>query len=249
MQLKVLGSSSKGNCYLLDNGKECLVIECGIPFKEVQKAVNFDIKRIKGAIVSHEHGDHAKHVEKFIEARIPVWMSDGTRREVIKKFKSPYLSPLIAESMHKFKIGSFTIFPFDTEHDCAEPLGYLINHPECGTVLFATDTYFLKYKFKGLNQIMIECNYRLDIMEKNVESGKLHPALRARTIKSHCSFETCCEILEANDLTKVNNILLIHLSDGNANPVEFERDIRNLTGKAVTVAHPGLVLDFNLSPF
>ena len=48
MELKILGSSSKGNCYILDNGKEALVIECGISFNEVQKAVNFDISRIKG---------------------------------------------------------------------------------------------------------------------------------------------------------------------------------------------------------
>lgn len=27
MRLKVLGSSSSGNCYLLENDKECLVIE------------------------------------------------------------------------------------------------------------------------------------------------------------------------------------------------------------------------------
>ena len=248
MQLKVLGSGSKGNCYLLDNGKECLVIECGIPFKEVQKAVNFDIKRIKGAIVSHEHGDHAKYVEKFIEARVPVWMSKGTSHEVLKKFKT-FLLPMIAESTHKFKIGNFTIIPFDTEHDSAEPFGFLIHHPECGTVLFATDTYYLKYKFSGLNQIMIECNYRWDIINANVESGKLHPALMARTIKSHCSFETCCEILEANDLTNVNNIVLIHLSDGNANPIEFQNDIQKLTTKTTTVARSGLVLDFNKSPF
>ena len=249
MQLKVLGSSSKGNCYLLDNGKECLVIECGIPFKEVEKAVNFDIKRIKGAIVSHEHGDHAKHVEKFIDARIPVYMSTGTLHEVMKKFKNQYHFPLMMEAMVKTKIGGFTIMPFDTQHDCAEPFGFLIHHPECGTVLFATDTYYLQYTFQGLNNIMIECNYRLDILDANVEQGKLHPALRSRTIKSHCSFDTCCEILQANDLTKVNNIVLIHLSDGNANPIDFQRDIKELTGKTVNVARPGMVLDFNKSPF
>ena len=58
MELKILGSSSKGNCYLLDNGNDCLMIECGIPFKDVQKAVNFGISRIAGVIISHEHGDH-----------------------------------------------------------------------------------------------------------------------------------------------------------------------------------------------
>ena len=51
MYLKVLGSSSKGNCYLLDNGNEALMIECGIAIKNVQKAVDFDINRIAGCII------------------------------------------------------------------------------------------------------------------------------------------------------------------------------------------------------
>ena len=101
MQLKILGSSSKGNCYLLDNGKEALAIECGISFKEVQKAVNFDVSRIKGAIVSHEHGDHAKHVENFIQAHIPVYMSTGTLHAM--KFKNPY-SLHVSYSMCDFMV-------------------------------------------------------------------------------------------------------------------------------------------------
>lgn len=57
MDLKILGSSSKGNCYIFDNGEEALVVECGIPFKRVQQAMNFDLSRIVGVAISHEHGD------------------------------------------------------------------------------------------------------------------------------------------------------------------------------------------------
>lgn len=250
MELKILGSSSKGNCYLLDNGKEALVIECGITFKEVQKAVNFDVSRIKGAIVSHEHGDHAKHVENFIQARIPVYMSTGTLHEVVKKFKSPYLSPLMMEAGCIVKIGNFKVQAFDTQHDAAEPFGFLIYHPECGMVLFATDTYYLHYTFAKLNNILIECNYRQDILDANVESGLLPKALRARTIKSHMEFETCKEALLANDLSKVNNIVLIHLSDGNSNENEFKQGIQMATGKTVHIARMGMTIkNFNVSPF
>ena len=124
MELKILGSSSKGNCYILDNGKEALVIECGISFNEVQKAVNFDISRIKGAIVSHEHGDHAKYVENFIQARIPVYMSTGTLHEVVKKFRSPYLSPFMMDAQCKVAIGNFIVLPFAVQHDAREPFSF-----------------------------------------------------------------------------------------------------------------------------
>ena len=249
MELKILGSSSKGNCYLLDNGKEALMIECGIAFKEVQKAVDFDISRICGVIISHEHGDHAKHVKKCIESRIPVYGSQGTLDALISPTGDvPSLVCRMCElTIHQ--IGGFRVQPFATQHDAAEPFGFLIYHPECGMVLFATDTYYLHYTFDGLNNILIECNYRQDILDSNVESGKIHPVMRKRTMKSHCSFDTCKEILEANDLSKVNNIVLIHISDVNANANEFKQGIVEATGKTVYIAEKGMQINFNKSPF
>lgn len=41
MELRVLGSSSSGNCYILDNGNEALIIEAGIRFIDVKKGFGF----------------------------------------------------------------------------------------------------------------------------------------------------------------------------------------------------------------
>ena len=56
MRLKCLGSSSAGNCYLLtsDNG-ETLILDCGIPIKEIKKGLNWQIRGIRGMIISHAH--------------------------------------------------------------------------------------------------------------------------------------------------------------------------------------------------
>ena len=249
MELKILGSSSDGNCYVFDNGKEALVLECGISFKEVKKAVNFDISRIVGCLVSHEHGDHAKYVQKFVDARIPLYMSLGTFNGIKEPVKYPIgiLKLLIAGNQKT--IGAFKVLPFNTQHDAAEPFGFLIHHPEMGTTLFATDTYYLAHTFNGLNNILIECNYRLDILEANVEHGTIPEAQRDRTLLSHLSFDTCLEMLLANDLSAVNNIVLIHLSDGNSNALEFQQGIHEATGKTVHVADKGMVLKFNKTPF
>lgn len=55
MILKCLGSSSKGNCYLLIGDSETLIIEAGIKFKEVKKALDFDLSNVVGCCISHEH--------------------------------------------------------------------------------------------------------------------------------------------------------------------------------------------------
>ena len=58
MKLIVLGSSSSGNCYILDNGKEALIIEAGIRFQEVKKALDFNLRKVVGCVVTHAHNDH-----------------------------------------------------------------------------------------------------------------------------------------------------------------------------------------------
>ena len=246
MELKILGSSSAGNCYVFDNGKEALVVECGIAFNKVKEAVNFDISRIVGAIVSHEHGDHAKMVGKFLDALIPVYTSNGTAQS-LGVSGNHLLHKMVKDGV--YNVGSFKVYAFTTQHDSAEPFGFLIYHEEMGTVLFATDTYYLEYTFNGLNNILLECNYKLEILESNIAAGRIPAKLRDRTIKSHCSLQTCKEILQANDLSLVNNIVLIHLSDGNSNATEFQRDVQEATGKTVHIANKGMTLKFNKTPF
>lgn len=56
MKLKCLGSSSAGNCYLLtsDSG-ETLILDGGIPIKEIKKGLDWHIRGIRGMIISHAH--------------------------------------------------------------------------------------------------------------------------------------------------------------------------------------------------
>jgi phosphoribosyl 1,2-cyclic phosphodiesterase len=244
MILSILGSSSNGNCYIIQNETEALVIECGVSFKEVKYALDFNISKVVGALVSHEHGDHAKYINDFLEARIPVYMSAGTLSKL--NLKSRFQPSIICE---KIKIGNFTVVPFKVKHDAAEPIGFFINHPVTGNVLFATDTYFLPNRFANLNNILIEANYSTALLKRNIEAGRIPPMLRDRTLQSHMSYETCKEALLANDLSKVNNIILIHLSNGNSNADEFQADMQAATGKTIHIADSGMQIHFLKTPF
>lgn len=245
MQLECLSSSSKGNCYVLSNDTEALVIECGVSLLEVKKAVNFNISKIVCALSSHSHSDHSKYVNDFLQARIPVCYSAQTHKEVNPKSSFP---PFIVEAGTKYTFGGFTFMPFMAKHD-VECHGFLVKHKEIGLLLFVTDSYFIPYTFAGLTNIMIEANYRMDLLQRNIESGKIPEKLRTRTLESHMSLDTCREALLANDLSKVNNIILLHLSDGNSNAGEFKQDIHQATGKRVHIADKGLKISINRTPF
>jgi phosphoribosyl 1,2-cyclic phosphodiesterase len=246
MKLKVLGSSSHGNCYILENDSEALVLEAGVKFAEVQRALNFNTSKIAGCLITHEHKDHAGYINEFLNNAVTVWASEGTiKNTTIKGFRLPRI--LVAGKL--FKTGGFSVIPFQANHDAAEPEGFFINHAETGNVLFATDTYYLPCTFAGLNNVLIECNYRLDILERNIEAGRIPVAMRNRILQSHLSYENCLQALQANDLRAVNNIVLIHLSDGNSHAQEFKEGIRKATGKTVHIAESGLELSFNKTPF
>lgn len=55
-KIRIISSSSSGNCYLLMANKEVMVLDAGVPFKEVKIALGFNIRQISGVVVTHEHG-------------------------------------------------------------------------------------------------------------------------------------------------------------------------------------------------
>lgn len=96
---------------------------------------------------------------------------------------------------------------------------------------------------------MIECNYRLDLLDANIAAGRIPAVVRNRTLKSHLSYDHCVQALQANDIKGVNNIVLIHLSDGNSNAEQFRAGVRAATGKTVHIAEAGLIINFDKTPF
>lgn len=242
MRLHVLGSGSKANGYVLYNDNEALLIECGCPLSSCLKVLDFNRKNIVGALVSHEHTDHAKYVKQYLDSAINIYASNGTCERLGIK-SSPYANCI--KDKESVSIGNFKVLAFHTQHDCEEPLGFLIYHSETGSVLFATDTYYVKYKFGNLSQIMIECNYDSGIINENVKSGVIPVCVRDRVYRAHMSLNTAILTLKANDISKVQNVVLMHLSSNNANPSDFKKAVEESIGKRVTVAQSGVDIPFN----
>lgn len=55
MKLKIVNSGSSGNSYILENENEILLIEAGMPLKKVNEFIDFNTKKIKGMLITHEH--------------------------------------------------------------------------------------------------------------------------------------------------------------------------------------------------
>jgi len=232
IEITPLASGSRGNCYRVSDGSTPLLLECGIPYKEIQKWLKFRVSEIAGCLISHEHHDHSKATKDILKAGIDCYMTLGTKEALnIEGHRIKIIKP-----KQQFKVGTWVILPFKTQHDAIEPVGFLLVNQAGEKLLYATDTYYIKYRFRGLTHIMIECNYALDILRSNVENGTVAVELKNRILRSHFSLENVKEFLKANDLSKVREIWLLHLSDNNSDAGRFKREIQELTGKEVYAA-------------
>lgn len=240
MELKVLGSSSSGNCYILDNGNEALIIEAGIRFMDVKKALDFQIRKVVGCLITHQHNDHAKYIKSMVDCGFYTLALP----EVLTA-KDVNGSRVISLELGKgYKFGNFKVAPFSACHD-VPCVGYLIDHPDTGRIMFLTDSCMCEYIFPGLNHVLIECNYSDRKLIDSINAGRTMPSQRNRLLTSHMELETCKGILMANDLSNVSNVVLLHLSENNGDEPIFISEIQKVTGKVVYVAKPGLTIQID----
>lgn len=232
MDIQVLASGSKGNCYRVDDGTTPILLECGIGYRDIQKATGFGVRHLKGCLVTHEHMDHAKAVAGLLRSMVPVYMSRGTKEAL----GIDHYDIRVVEHNQQFKVGSWTIKAFETKHDAAEPLGFLLLSSTGKKLLYATDTFYLEEKFRDVTHLMIECNYAEDILEQNFKSGSVEKSRKDRLYSSHFNLRRLKEFIRANTWTRLEEVHLIHLSDENSDAERFKREIAELTGVPVYVA-------------
>ena len=227
-----MASSSRGNCYQINDSITPILIECGIPWKQIRQKLNFQTSNIAGCLISHSHADHSKAWQDVAKAGIDIYASTGTIDAL--GMTGHRIKPI--EPLKQFQIGTWAILPFPTEHDCDGSMGFLLANRAGEKLLFITDSFYCKYLFSDITHLMIECNHSYEILTQNVEAGLMPQAQKNRLIQSHFSLENVKKFLQANDLSRVKQITLLHLSDGNSNAEQFRREIMQLTGKPVTVA-------------
>lgn len=234
VQVKCLASGSTGNSYALDDGKSVLLLEAGISAKRILEGYFPLLPRVTGCLITHEHMDHAKGVKDLAARGIDLYASSGTFSN-INGIRHSYRKHTIRAG-EQFPLGSWLIVPWQAQHDAQEPLGFLLySKAQKEKVLFATDTYYIPNTFTDLNVILVECNYDLQILEKRIQNGQVVPSMVRRLLQSHFNVEHVKEFLRSNDLSKVRQIYLIHVSKGNGDPAVFQKEIMALTGRPVMV--------------
>jgi phosphoribosyl 1,2-cyclic phosphodiesterase len=230
MDIRTIASGSTGNCYYI-SGNSPILLDCGIAFPEIQKALNYKVSELVGCFLSHSHGDHSRSIKKMMQAGIDCYVSQESASELsLSGHRAKIVEPL-----KPFQVGEWTCLAFPLEHDVYN-LGYLLANKHGMKLAYITDTFYCRYKFPGCTHLLIEANHSYEILDQRVASGSLPEAQRKRLMQSHFSLENVKKFLLANDLSRVHEIWLLHLSSGNSNAEQFKREIQSTCGIPTYIA-------------
>lgn len=225
MILKCLATGSKANCYVLkrDNG-EMLILDAGLPINEIKKGIEFDVANLKGAIITHGHGDHVLSAEK-LKQFTPVW--------------KPY--EIERKKLHTH-LGDFDITSFDVPHNGVENRGFLIGVDE-QMILYVTDFEYIPYNLasKNIDTMLIELNYQAENIEDNPNNHLSH------VILGHAEEKVTIEILRQN-VKSLRNVILCHMSNsGNLNRELAMKNIKGVLPNYVQVSWAKAGETYNIS--
>lgn len=231
MDIQVIGSGSSGNAYRISDGRTTILLDCGLSIAKLQAATGYTISTLDACLITHSHQDHCKAHRDIVRLGVDIYTHLDTivqMRGVGHRYR-----PIVHN--RQFTVDTLNILPFDLVHDVINT-GWLIYSNVTGEkLLYVTDTMYLPYRFTGVTHWLIEANNALEAMEENVEAGTLNRGLKHRIQKSHMSIQTLLDIFAANDMSKTEQIYLIHLSDDNSRADDFRDRVEKATGAHVIV--------------
>ncbi|MDD4315866.1 MAG: MBL fold metallo-hydrolase [Clostridia bacterium] len=222
MAIKVcsLGSGSKGNSVLIDNGRSRILIDAGLPARTLLtrlEDINVGLNQLDGVLITHEHNDHINALETVARS-VPVYAHDYTMQAILAKcFIS--LKNQMNFSGECFSIGTFDITAFKVSHDAVYPLGYTISDSD-SKITYATDLGYCSKEFlraaKGSGLVVIESNHDVDMLM----NGRYPAYLKRRIIsnKGHLSNLACAVAINELASQGTKKFVLGHLSENNNLP-------------------------------
>lgn len=202
MKFYSLASGSSGNSFLIDNGKELLLIDVGIPYKKIKEKIEslgYKIENIKYIFITHSHVDHIKAINSF------------SMDKVYSGSKVPGLKNKL-EKNNIITLGTYKFICFPLSHD-VECCGYkFIDENE--TLIYVTDTGYINSKieeyFYDATYYVFESNHDIKmLMDSNRPSF-----LKSRILsdKGHLSNEIASEMIVKSIGEKTKEIYLAHIS-------------------------------------
>ena len=227
MKLICVDSGSSGNAYLLEDSKgKIIILDCGMPYRRIEKAAGFRTSDIEFALVTHAHQDHSSGINQLFKNGIEVF----TNREVAQAYNlHPWLAERKSAMLCGWKVTPFMVPHTDTDGTPVQNYAFLIEH-EKQRFLYMTDWMYCPYNLErfNINHFLIAVNYT--DLEGERKSKVQH------VLQGHSSLETAKEFLKTSMSSYCESIIACHLSAKNADEEQILLELKELAPEHVNVA-------------
>lgn len=221
------GSGSSGNCYYVGDRSSGFLIDAGVDASKVLKDLRDNgimPEQLKGIILTHDHHDHISQVYPLLKAArhlklycTPRTLNGMLRRHNISRRIKDYHCPIYKE--FPFRIGDFTLTPFEVLHDGADNVGYFLEHG-LATLGVATDLGCIsertEFYLRQAHNLILESNYDRD----RLREGSYPEQLKARILAAngHLDNNVGAFFVASFFTPALRNVFLCHLSADNNTP-------------------------------
>jgi phosphoribosyl 1,2-cyclic phosphodiesterase len=222
MRFASLGSGSRGNGLLVQQGRTTLLVDCGFGLREVRERLErlgLAPQELTAVVVTHEHGDHLGGVVRLAgKYALPVYLTHGTWTEA-SRTSIGQVDVRVFDSHVAFPLGDLEVSPFPVPHDAREPVQFVFSDGTRRLGLL-TDTGCITTHvvrmLSGCDALVLECNHDPDLLE----AGAYPIALKRRIAGDygHLSNADAARLLAETERGRLQHVVAAHLSEQNNRP-------------------------------
>jgi phosphoribosyl 1,2-cyclic phosphodiesterase len=223
LRLAVLGSGSKGNSVVIEAGGRRLLVDAGFSYRELRRRlgkVGLGIEQIDAVVITHEHGDHVRGIERLCKKRsVPIYATGGTVAELaLRPEHARQVRP--CRSGVPFEAAGFVVELFAIPHDAREPVGVVVEDPGGGRVGLVADigcrSRLAWSRLAGVHALLLETNHDLEMLRSGPYPWSLKQRVAGR--HGHLSNVEAADGLSELVHDGLEHVVLYHLSQINNLP-------------------------------
>ncbi len=195
MHIRVLASSSAGNCTAFWNDGRALLVDIGLSQRYISRHLDesgIQFRSLGGVLITHTHGDHVhpETLKRLLELRIPVYCPAPVAAVLEKQFaiarKASHQGSLRVLNDGVGVVAGFDVASFPVPHDAPGGCyGYAIHDSTLqgtATAVISTDigfaTHGLAGSFSGAQAIVLESNHDTMMLENSTRPDWLKRRIR-----------------------------------------------------------------------